>query len=247
MRLQEPPSRLFPVSLLTMIFLLSAVPVFADPSGSMHGSGHDYGKAGDMHHDDHHPSASHDSHRGYDSHSRSSHHDGMYKKHDGDHHPMHSSGYGKHHSKGHDGHGWRSHPGTHQGATEFIRHILRFKEGMSLTEDQTQQLHTLKTAYQKTRVKMKADVKLARIELHEILRNENSNLSDIEAQFNTMHTMKTKLYMASIKTKREAKAVLSPEQQSRMDKIHERIKTHGGNMAHPGAKPEYGKGKMEGR
>lgn len=164
--------------------------------------------------------------------------------HDG-HHAAHSSGHGKH--RGHDGHGHGAvHGGHHQDAIKFIKHILKFKEGMSLTADQEQKLQTLKVNYKKDRVRTKAEVKLASIDLHEVLKNEKANLADIEKEFNKLHALKTKLYMASIKAKRDAKAVLSAEQRARMDKIHERIKSHGGNMGHSGDYSKYKKSKGHG-
>lgn len=164
--------------------------------------------------------------------------------HDG-HHAAHSSGHGKH--RGHDGHGHGAvHGGHHQDAIKFIKHILKFKEGMSLTADQEQKLQTLKVTYKKDRVRTKAEVKLASIDLHEVLKNEKANLADIEKEFNKLHALKTKLYMASIKAKRDAKAVLSAEQRARMDKIHERIKSHGGNMGHSGDYSKYKKSKGHG-
>ncbi len=231
MRIPEPPRRVLPVSLLAVFFLLAAGPAFADPHGSTHGHSKSmHGSSsthGSMHHDGHH-----------------SHHDGMHKKHGGGHHGMQSSGHGGHHTKGHGGHGHgASHGGQHQDAGKFIKHILKFKEGMSLTAEQEQKLRSLKTTYKKDRIKTKAEVQLASIDLHEVLKNEKASLSDIEAEFNKMHALKTKLYMASIKAERDAKAVLSEEQQARMDKIHERIKSHGGNMGHTGDYSKYKRGK----
>ena len=135
------------------------------------------------------------------------------------------------------------HGGHHQDAGKFIKHILKFKDGMSLTAEQEQKLRTLKVTYKKDRIKTKAEVDLASIDLHEALKNEKASLSDIEAGFNKLHALKTKLYMASIKAKRDAKAVLSDEQRARMDKIHERIKSHGGNMGHRGDYSKYKKSK----
>ena len=218
MRIHEPPSWLLPVSLLTAFFLLAAVPAFADPHGSMHGdskgmasSSSPHGKSGSY---------------GRDGHPRTS----SYQ------------GHGKHHAKRLGGPGYGStHPGKHQGAGEFITHILKFKEGMSLTADQEQKLQTLKTEYKRNRIRMKADADLANIDLHEVLKNDKASLSDIEAELTKLQALKTKLYMASIKAKRDAKATLSDEQRSRMDKIHERIKSHGGNMGHPGDYSKYKK------
>lgn len=234
MRIHEPSSWFLPISLLAVFFLMAAVPAFADPHGSMqghsksmHASAGTHGTSGSVHHDGHH-----------------SHHDGMHGKHGGGHHAMHSSGHGKHHSKGHSGHGHgATHPGHHQDAIKFIKHILKFKEGMSLTAEQEQKLRALKINYKKDRIKAKAEVELASIDLHEVLKNEKASLSDIETEFNKLHALKTKLYMASIKAKRDAKAVLSKEQQARMDKIHERIKSHGGNRGHSGDYSNYKKSK----
>ena len=220
MRIHESPRWALPVSLLTIAFLLATVPAFADPHGSMRGDSKSM----------HSSSSPHGASGSYDR---------------GGHHKKSSyEGYGKHHAKkpGHGGMG-STHPGKHQSAAEFIGHILKFKEGMSLTAEQEQKLHALKTAYKKDRIKTKAEVDLANIDLHEVLKNEKASLSDIEAEFNKLHGLKTKLYMASVKAKRDAKAVLSDEQRARMDKIHERIKSHGGNMGHSGDYSKYKKGK----
>ena len=221
MRIHESPRWRLPLSLLTAFFLLTAVPALAEASGSIHRDGH-YPKG---------------SSEGHEDHPHSAHHDGMQKGHDEGHHSMHSSGHGK---RGHGGHGHGStHPGHHRDAIQFIKHILKFKDGMSLTAEQEQKLQDLKVNYKKGRITMKADVKLASIDLHEVLKNEKAGLSDIEAEFNKLHALKTKLYMASIKAKRDAQAVLSEEQRARMDKIHERIKAHGGSMGHSGDYSKY--------
>ncbi len=112
---------------------------------------------------------------------------------------------------------------------------------MSLTDDQAQELRTLKTHYRKTRITMKANIRLASVDLHELLKDEQASLADIETQLNALHALKAKLYLESIKAKRQAKAVLSEEQQSRMDAIHERIKSHGGKMTHQGSAPMHRK------
>ncbi len=232
MRIPETSRWVLPVSLLAVFFLLTAGPALADPHGSMHG----HSKS--MH-------ASAGTHGGHGSVHHDGHHDGMHKKHGGGHHAAHSSGHGKH--PGHDGRGHGAvHGGHHQDAIKFIKHILKFKEGMSLTADQEQKLQTLKVTYKKDRIRTKAEVKLASIDLHEVLKNEKANLADIEKEFNKLHALKTKLYMASIKAKRDAKAALSAEQRARMDKIHKRIKSHGGNMGHSGDYSKYKKSKGHG-
>ena len=126
MRIHEPPRWFLPVSLLIIVFLLAAVPAFADPHGSMRGDSKSLSSS----------SSPHDT-------------SGSYGR--GGHPPKSSyEGYGKHHAKrsGHGGMG-STHPGKHQSAGDFIKHILKFKDGMSLTAEQEQKLVTLKTSYKK--------------------------------------------------------------------------------------------------
>ena len=197
-------------ALSSLVVFALAGQSFADPHASMHG-------------DSGYSDRYHSGHGGSEHMGMSAHGDIRHGQEYG-----HKSG---HMNMGHGGYGSR-HSGRHQGATKFIDHILKFKEGMSLTPDQEQKLRDIKTQYQKDRIRKKADIQLANIDLHELLRNEHASLTEIENQLKNVHALKADLYMASIKAKRDAKGVLTKEQQSRMDKIHERIKSHGGNMAH---------------
>ena len=148
---------------------------------------------------------------------------------------MHSSGSGMGHKKGHGDHGSGSmHERAHQKAMKFFKHMLKNKDAMSLTDEQVQQLRDLKINYKKDRIRMKADVDIAEIDLHVLLWDDKAKLADIEAQMNTVHGLMTKLHMASIKAKRDGKAVLTDEQRSRMNKVHKRMRSHGGSKGHSG-------------
>lgn len=212
------------ISLLTVVFLLTAGPAFANPPGSMHekskgmhSSSDDYGKSG---------------HKGYGDRSWSSHRKSMHERHGGSH-SMHSSGHGMGHKKGHGDHGSGSmHDLAHQKAMKFFKHMLKNKEAMSLTDEQVQQLRDLKINYKKDRIRMKADVDVAEVDLHVLLWDDTAKLADIETQMNNVHALMTKLHMASIKAKRDGKAVLTDEQRARMDAMHKRMK--GGSMGHSG-------------
>ena len=212
MKFHEQRSLFSFISLVAVVFLLSAGPAFADPPRSMHGkskgthsSSGDYGKSG---------------HKGYGDRSWSSHREGIHERHGGGH-SMHS-GSGAMHDR------------AHQRAMKFFKHMLKNKDVMSLTDEQVQQLRDLKINYKKDRIRMKADVDMAEVDLHVLLWDDKAKLADIEAQMNTVHGLMTKLHMASIKAKRDGKAVLTDEQRSRMDKMHKRMKSYGGGKGHPG-------------
>lgn len=217
------------ISLFAVVFLLTAGPTFANPPASMHGkskgmssSSGDYGKS---------------RHEGFGDPNRSSHRSGTHMSRGG-RHSMHASGPGMGHKKGHGDHGSGSmHDRAHQKAMKFFKHILKNKDAMSLTDEQVQQLRGLKINYKKDRIRMKADVDIAEVDLHVLLWDEKAKLADIEAQMNTVHGLMTKLHMASIKAKRDGKAVLTDEQRSRIDKMHKRMK--GGSKGHPGDSSKY--------
>ncbi len=92
-------------------------------------------------------------------------------------HGSSSMGHGKGYSSGgsmHEGHGskggthGRSH-GSHQSATKFIDHILKFKDGMAITDDQVVKLQAIKTDFKKTKIRMKAEIQLTSVDLHELM------------------------------------------------------------------------------
>jgi len=229
----------YSVCSLSSVFVLAlAGPTLAASDSSPHGSPHGDSSYSSKHHSGYGSANMQASIHGDKHHSKG--YPGM-----GDSPHAKSSGHGGIHSKGMSGHGGKSstHPGTHQGATEFIDHILKFKDGMSVTDEQEQQLRDVRTNYRKDRIKIKANVQLANIDLHELLRDNKSSLGDIERNIKLVYGLKADLNMASIKAKRNAKAVLSEEQRSRMDKIHERIKSHGGNTPHASGYSRSGEGK----
>ncbi|GJL55989.1 MAG: hypothetical protein NPIRA02_31210 [Nitrospirales bacterium] len=210
------------------------------------------GKGYDGHHKGHGSS-----HASMDkAHHGSSHHNANYSGHGSGHHG--SSGkdygmgrghgsYGKRYGDGHGKHGYGKH-GAHQSASDFIKHVLKYKDGMAITDEQEAQLHEIKTTYKRNRIKLKAEVELANLDLHELLKKEDASLSDIEAKLKNMHNIKADLYMASIKARRDAKAVLTDEQRSRMKAVHDRIQAYSsGGIAkkghHPGGYKHHGKGK----
>ncbi|MGB0910910.1 MAG: Spy/CpxP family protein refolding chaperone [Nitrospirales bacterium] len=187
----------------------------------------------------------------------SSHHKANYSGHGSGHHGNaikdhgvtggHGS-YGKGHSGGHGKHGGGGHgkhTGAHQSASEFIKHVLKYKDGMAITDEQEAKLKSVRTAFKKSKIKMKAEVELANLDLHELLKNEESSLSDIESKLKNVHMLEADLLMASVKAKRDAKAVLTDEQRKRMKAVHDRIQAYAsGGMAskgHPGGYKHHGK------
>lgn len=148
-------------------------------------------------------------------------------------------GYGMHGNMGGGSHG------PHQSASKFIDHILKFKDGMAITDEQAAKLQTIKTDFEKTKIKMKADMELTSLDLHDLLRDDKGALNDVEAKLKSLYDKRADLYLASVKSTRDAKAVLTDEQRARMKTVHDRINaykgTDMGGKVHPGRDKHHGK------
>ena len=179
----------------------------------------------------------------------------------------HGSGMSPHHGKGHHGSGIKGHEkghhgsgmhkgfgmakgmmgghGHHQSASRFIDHILKFKDPMAITDDQAAKLRSIKTNFEKTKIRMKADIQLTSVDLHELLRDDQGSLNEVGAKLKTLYDKKADMYLASVKASRDAKAILTDEQRSRMKAVHDRIKNYKGGMGkgHPGGYKHHGKDK----
>ena len=150
------------------------------------------------------------------------------------------------------GHGMGGSPhkaghGPHQSASKFIEHMLKFKEGMAITDEQAAKLQTIKTDFEKTKIKMKADMQLASLDLHELLRDDQGDLGAVESKLKSLFDIRADLYLASVKAGREAKAVLTDEQRARMKAVHDRINSYkegGMTKGHPGGYPHHSKDKQ---
>ena len=150
----------------------------------------------------------------------------------------------------HGGHGMKGNMGgeihgPHQSASKFIDHILKFKDGMAITDDQAAKLQTIKSAFEKTKIKMKAEIQLASVDLHDLLRDDKGSLTEVEAKLKNLYDTRAGMYFASVKASRDAKAVLTEEQRARMKTVHDRINAYKGTgmgtKGHPGGYKHHGK------
>ena len=110
--------------------------------------------------------------------------------------------------------------GKRHDAAKFIRHALMAKEELAITDEQATRLRAMKIAFKKERITRKAEVDLAKVDLHALLHDDQATMAQIEAAVNKVYTLKAGLRVASIKARREAKGVLTPDQQKKMKAMH---------------------------
>ncbi len=153
--------------------------------------------------------------------------------------------------KGHEaGQSMGSHRmGGHEGRTgHYLRHLLRHQKDIGLTDDQVTKLKAIQLELDRTRIKSEADIQVTERELAALLEDEKAEPAAIEAKVKQSASQQVGLRMAAIKAKREAAALLTPEQREKEKVEHEKMMQEyrsggmGGSMGHgarsmPGTKP----------
>ena len=123
-------------------------------------------------------------------------------------------GYGEH------GGGMKS---RHGGAGHFMRHLLMHQKEIGLSEEQVGKIKSLQLELDKTRIRTAAEIQVAERELHALVRDEQSDLATIEAKLKQGADLEVGLRLASVKARREALALLSPEQREKEKAEHEKM------------------------
>jgi Spy/CpxP family protein refolding chaperone len=113
--------------------------------------------------------------------------------------------------------------GQHQTAGHLFQHLLKHQKEIGLTPEQVTKLKGLQMDLTRTRIRLEADMKLAEAELAALADDEKTDLGSLEAKIKQTEASRTGLRMAVIKAKRDALAVLTPEQREKQKTAHEKM------------------------
>ncbi|MBI4002945.1 MAG: Spy/CpxP family protein refolding chaperone [Nitrospira defluvii] len=107
-------------------------------------------------------------------------------------------------------------PGAFERADHFLRHTFTFQGELGLSEEQARQLGVIHQALKKDQVTSEADMRTIQGHLFPLLHNDNADLTAIEARFKQIESLRTGALMTAVKATREAQAVLTPEQRTKI-------------------------------
>jgi len=122
---------------------------------------------------------------------------------------------------------------------QYLKHLLKHAKEIGLTPEQIGKLKAMQLDFERADVRLDADIKVAQLELHALLEDEQANLPAIQAKVDQLKKAEAIHLIADIKSKREAMALLTPEQREK-DRAHlEHMKSegggqHGSGMGHGG-------------
>ncbi|MFQ5751546.1 MAG: Spy/CpxP family protein refolding chaperone [bacterium] len=90
--------------------------------------------------------------------------------------------------------------------------FLNQAKDLGLNESQIEQLQKIKTATQKAVIQKEADLKIANLELDEIMKDSNAKRSALEARAKKVEDLRSDIRLTQFKAQLDARAVLTPEQ-----------------------------------
>jgi periplasmic protein CpxP/Spy len=144
-----------------------------------------------------------------------------------------------------EGHGQMGHGGHEQDEQQdhsghYLKHLLKHAKEIGLTPEQINKLKVLQLDFKRTEARLEADTKVAKLELHALLEDEQTDLNAIQAKVDQLKKAEGACLVAAIRSQRNAMAMLTPEQRAKERLVHEQMKSRGqpgggmGGMSHGG-------------
>jgi Spy/CpxP family protein refolding chaperone len=124
--------------------------------------------------------------------------------------------------------------GGHMGMMEPAPMLRMLKTELSLSEEQEKRLKDILYQVTKTSVKQRADVRVAELELQQLLDADPVDMGKVEAKLKEIEGLRTAFRLNLIKAHEQAKGVLSPEQRQQFERIHDRLPGMRGMMGECG-------------
>jgi periplasmic protein CpxP/Spy len=138
-------------------------------------------------------------------------------------------GHGKKGQGGHDQEEQDDHSG------HYVKHLLKHAKEFDLTQEQIGKLKAIQLDFKRSEARLEADAKVAKLELHALLDDEQADLKAIQAKVEQLKKAEGACLFEAIKSKSMAMALLTPDQREK-DRAHrEHMKSkregqHGGGM-----------------
>ncbi|OQW32711.1 MAG: hypothetical protein A4E19_04945 [Nitrospira sp. SG-bin1] len=122
----------------------------------------------------------------------------------------------------------------------YLKHLLKHAKEIGLTQEQISKLKALQLDFKRTEARLEADAKVAKLELHALVEDEQTDVSAIQAKVDQLKKAEAACLVAAIKSNRNAMAMLTPEQREKDRALHDQMKAGGqhgggtGGMSHGG-------------
>lgn len=117
------------------------------------------------------------------------------------------------------------------GTSHLLRHLLRDKQDLGLTDEQITKLRNRALDADRARIRAEADVRVSERELRSLMWDDQVDMAAIEAKVKEEHAFEAAVRIIGIKAKRELLGILTPEQTTKWKALREeRRSQHRGHM-----------------
>ncbi|MBH0202354.1 MAG: hypothetical protein HP496_08690 [Nitrospira sp.] len=133
---------------------------------------------------------------------------------------------------GHGGHD-QEEQDDHSG--HYLKHLLKHAKEIGLTPEQISKVKAIQLDFKRSEARLEADAKVAKLELQALMEDEKADLNAIQAKVDQLKKAEAACLFTAIKSKRNAMALLTPDQREKDRAVHEQMKSagdgqHGGGM-----------------
>jgi protein CpxP len=119
--------------------------------------------------------------------------------------------------EGHD----QSKQGEH--SSHDLKLLLKHGKEISLTSEQISKLKTMQLDLSRAQARAEADIKVATLELHALVEDEQADSATIQAKVDQLKKAEGGLLFTAIRSRRDAMAILSPEQREKEHAMRDRM------------------------
>jgi Spy/CpxP family protein refolding chaperone len=108
---------------------------------------------------------------------------------------------------------------TAQEQQPVISLLLRNREKVGLSEDQVKTLEQLRSDFEKETIRNEADIRVAEIDLNNLLQAPTADMGKIEAKIREVERLRADLRIARIRAIDKGKALLSADQRKKLQEL----------------------------
>jgi len=99
---------------------------------------------------------------------------------------------------------------------EVEHHLARVLDNLNLDEQQKKAIGEIRSAMKKDTIRKMADIRIARIELRDLLLQDPPDLKATEAKVRQIGSLRTEMHLAHLKALESIKAKLTPDQRKKL-------------------------------
>jgi Spy/CpxP family protein refolding chaperone len=101
---------------------------------------------------------------------------------------------------------------------------------LDLDATQKKEIREIRSSMLKNMIQKKADLRIAKLDLRELLHKEPVDMAAVESQVKKMENLRTSMILDTIKARQDMKSKLTPDQLKRLKELIRNSKQHKSRM-----------------